>query len=360
VRDADIPELPTALDVAERAGASYAVVGSVIADGPDLLLIAGLHEVAGRRMLGTARSQGPADSIFTLVDRLTLEILRLILRGEARDLPRINLARVSTSSLPALKSYLEGEVLFRRSQFQSAAEAYTRAVDADSTFALARYRLGLSRRWFAAGTSGPDPLNTEVGRFADWLPPHEAAILRAIRLRQQDVRAARELLEGETRRHPDDAETWHELGELYYHNGGPALALPEAADRAFARAIELDSTFTPAYVHRIDHAISVGDTTGAAQLLGTFSRLAPKSPYLAQYRLVTGLVVGDPTARFTAEAALDTLDIHALSWLGIMLKEQRCWGLSEQVLRKVRERGPRPSRHSDGWTIRLCPKRPRV
>ena len=181
VRGGDIPELATALEVAQRAGARYAVVGSVIADGPDLLLTAGLHEVAGRRMLGTARSQGPPDSIFTLVDRLTLEILRLILRGDARELPRINLARVSTSSLPALKSYLEGEVLFRRSQFQSAAEAFARAVDADSTFALARYRLGLSREWFGTSSSAsvPDPLHAEVGPFADRLPPHEAALFRA-------------------------------------------------------------------------------------------------------------------------------------------------------------------------------------
>ena len=134
-------------NVAERAGARYAVVGSVMANGPDLLLTAAVHEVESRRMLGSSRSQGPADSIFTLVDRLTLEILRLILSGEARELPRIDLARVSTASLPALKSYLEGEVLFRRSQFQSAAEAYARAVDADSNFVLARYRLGLSRWW---------------------------------------------------------------------------------------------------------------------------------------------------------------------------------------------------------------------
>ena len=146
-------------------------------------------------MLGTARSQGPADSIFTLVDRLTLEILRLILSGEARELPRIDLARVSTASLPALKSYLEGEVLFRRSQFQSAAEAYARAVDADSNFALARYRLGLSRWWVGGPPTVPDPFDTEVGPVADRLPPHEAAIFRASRLRAQDVRAARELLE---------------------------------------------------------------------------------------------------------------------------------------------------------------------
>ena len=93
VTGAEIPELAIALQVAERAGARYAVVGSVIANGPDLLLTAGVHEVTGRRMLGTARSQGPSDSIFTLVDRLTVEILRLILRGEEPELPRVNLAR---------------------------------------------------------------------------------------------------------------------------------------------------------------------------------------------------------------------------------------------------------------------------
>jgi serine/threonine-protein kinase len=341
VRGAEIPELATALEVAERTGAHYAVVGSVIASESDLLLTAGVHEIAGRRMLGTARSQGPADSIFTLVDRLTLEILRLILRGEARELPRIDLARVSTASLPALKSYLEGEVLFRRSQFQSAAEAYARAIEADSTFALARYRLGLSRWWFWSYMSGslPDPMQTDVGPIVDQLPAHEAAIVRANLLRQQDLRAARELLEVEARRHPDDAETWHELGELYYHDGGPALVPPEAAERAFARAIELDSTFTLPYMHRIEHAISTGDTAGAARLLDAFTRLAPESPYAAWYRLVNGFAFGDATAR---SAVLDTLKTNDLFWLGGTLRGQRCcWELAGQVFRKVRARGER-------------------
>lgn len=341
VKGTDIPELATALDVAERAGARYAVVGSVIADGGDLLLTASLHQVDGRQMLGAARSQGPADSILTLVDRLTSDILRLILRGEAGELPRIDLARVSTSSLPALKSYLEGEVLFRRSQFQSAAEAYARAVDADSTFALARYRLGLSRWWFSTATSGPvrHPLEAEVGRFADRLPPHEAAILRAILLRERDVPAARELLEGEARRHPDDAETWHELGELYYHDGGPAVVSPEVADRTFARAIELDSTFTLPYIHRIEHAISAGDTASAARLLDTFTRLAPESRYVGWFRLVTRLAFGDAPARSAAEAALDTLASNDLIGLGLALQGQRCcWERAEDVFRRARGR----------------------
>jgi DNA-binding SARP family transcriptional activator/TolB-like protein len=344
VTDAGTPELATALDVAERAGARYGVVGSVISNGPDLLLTAGVHEIESRRMLGSVRSQGPADSIFALVDRLTLEILRLILRGEARGLPRIDLTRVSTASLPALKAYLTGEVLFRRSQFQRAAEAYTRAVEADSTFALARYRLGLSKSWIGVDptASVPNPWYTEVGRFAERLPRHEAAILRANQLREQDIQAARVLLEQEVRLRPDHAETWHELGELYHHDGMLALVPSEAADRAFAKAIELDSTFTLPYIHRIEHAINRGDAADAARLLGTFSRLAPESPYVPWFGLVTRLAFGDPAARSATEAALDTLPSNRLVWLGTMLEAPRCClRLSEQVLRKARERDER-------------------
>jgi hypothetical protein len=63
----EVPMVATALGVAERAGGRYAVVGKVIAEGRDLLLTAGVYEVAGHRMLGTARSQGPTpdSTIFT-------------------------------------------------------------------------------------------------------------------------------------------------------------------------------------------------------------------------------------------------------------------------------------------------------
>jgi DNA-binding SARP family transcriptional activator/tetratricopeptide (TPR) repeat protein/TolB-like protein len=338
----DTVQLASALALAAGVGARYAVVGSVMSDGGDLLLTAGVHEVAGLRELGTARARGPADSIFTLVDRLTLEILRLILRGEAGGLPRVDLSRVSTASLPALKAYLQGEVFFRKSQFQLAAEAYERAVEADSTFALARYRLGLSRRWFWSDTTGtvPDPLKSTVGRFADRLPPHESAMLRGILLRERDLWAAREVLEEEARRYPDDAETMYELAELYYHYGHQALVPLEAADRVFARAIELDSTFTLPYIHRIDYAIAAGDRSEATRLLGIFTRLAPGSSWVAWFNLVTALALGSTSARSGAEAALDTLEIGDLFWLGLTLRGQRCcWRLAEHVFRKARARG---------------------
>jgi serine/threonine-protein kinase len=335
------PALATALDVAGRAGGRYAVAGSMIADGPELLLTAGVHEVAGGQMLGTARSRGPADSIFTLVDRLTLEILRFIPGVDARELPRIDLARVNTASLPALKAFLEGEVRFRRSQFESAAEAYGRAVEADSTFALARYRLGVSRQWFWNDilSSVPDPLPAAVGRFAGQLPQHEAAMFRAFRLRELDARAAHELLEEETRRHPEDADTWNELGEFYHHTGQELPALRGAEDAALTRAIALDSTFSLPYIHLIEYAIGERDTARAEQLLRTFGRLASGTRHLSQLRLLAGLVVGDSLARSTSEAALDKLEIYRLFWLGFQLAAAQRWDLSEQVFRRTWDRG---------------------
>lgn len=338
VRDREPAASATALEVAERAGGGYAVAGRVIAEGPDLLLTASVYEVVGRRVLGTARSRGPADSIFALVDHLTLQILRFIPGGVARGRARMDQAGISTASLPALKAFLEGEVRFRRSQFESAAVAYGTAVEADSAFALARYRLGVSRQWFwndVLGTS-PDPLGTTVGRIADRLPEHEAAMFRAYLLSNQDVTAARDLLEEEARRHPDNADTWYQLGEFYHHSGPAVLVSPGAADQALARAIALDSTFSLPYIHLIEYAVHQRDTASANRLLLVFARLAPDTPHLVQLRLLAGLVVGDSVARSASEAALNNLEIYRLFWLGYMLYAARRFDLAEQVFRMAR------------------------
>src|SRR5690606_37899823 len=94
---ADLP-LAAALDVARRAGGRYAVVPRVIAAGGDLIVTAGVHDLLQRRALGTARTHAPADSLFRLVDDLTLEVLRLIPRDDGSEPPQVDLARINTSS----------------------------------------------------------------------------------------------------------------------------------------------------------------------------------------------------------------------------------------------------------------------
>ena len=335
------PPLATALDVARRAGGRYAVVGSVIAAGGDLIVTAGVHDLPERRTLGIARSRAPADSIFGLVDRLTLEILGLIPRDRASAMPPAELSRASTASLPALKAYMEGEALFRRLEFVRAADAYGRAIEADSAFALARWRLGLARQWFwdpSLGKTG-DPVPGALGRFGARLPPHEASMLRAIELSVVDVGAARGLLEEEARRHPQDVETWYQLGDFYYHIGAQGLVRPGAAERALSKAIALDSSFSPTYVHRLEYAVRARDTATAARLLEAFSRGAPKYTELGVFQLLSRLTFGDPAARSGALAALDTLKTANLRWVADLLADSRQWTLSEQAWRRLRDRG---------------------
>ena len=173
-------DLETSLDVARRAGARYAVLGNAARLGPAVRLTADVYEVDGGRSLGRAMVEGSPDSVYMLIDRLSIQVLGAVLGGEAEDLPRVDLARVTTTSLPALRAYLAGEVLFRRADFTGAIPEYQRAVEADSTFALAHYRLGASYGWSQnIGAEPATQASDRAARFADRLPEREAIVVRA-------------------------------------------------------------------------------------------------------------------------------------------------------------------------------------
>ncbi|MGH9262103.1 MAG: tetratricopeptide repeat protein, partial [Acidimicrobiales bacterium] len=59
----------------------------------------------------------------------------------------MDLASVTTPSLPALKAYLEGESLLRRGEFRGAIAAYEHALEADSLFALGYFGLFRAATW---------------------------------------------------------------------------------------------------------------------------------------------------------------------------------------------------------------------
>nr|MBA2565746.1 adenylate/guanylate cyclase domain-containing protein [Gemmatimonadota bacterium] len=118
------PDLATMLEVARRTGARYALVGSVLASGRGMRLTAEVYQVKDGATVERAHVEGAPDSIFGLVDRLSIAVLRAILKGEEDALSSVRLARITTASLPALKAYLEGETFFRRSDFDGAIRAY--------------------------------------------------------------------------------------------------------------------------------------------------------------------------------------------------------------------------------------------
>ena len=87
-------------------------------------------DVETGQQIGQARSVGSVegDSAFALIDRFTVEIVGVAPTPEDATISNVDLARLTTTSVEALKAYLEGESLYRRSDFVSAIEAYQRAV----------------------------------------------------------------------------------------------------------------------------------------------------------------------------------------------------------------------------------------
>jgi len=244
-----------------------------------------------------------------LVDQLSIEALQAILGGKAGDLPRVELARVTTASLPALKAYLEGEVLFRKADWMGALSAYQEAVEADSTFALAWRRVAESIGWLLPEDrpGGRVEAAYEAARWSARLPERESVLVLATRAYSRGSMTMLEPLKAAARRYPDDPELLHLLAEHYAHTEGQLLVDPAETERTFERLLELDPTFAPPYQHAIEYALFRSDSARALDLLSTFERLVGDTREARVYRLAAVLAWGSPSERSTALAAIDTL-----------------------------------------------------
>jgi tetratricopeptide (TPR) repeat protein/TolB-like protein len=305
--EGQVADLATMLEVARRTGARYALVGSAVSVGSDVRLAADVYEVEGGELLGRAQVEGSPDEVLPLVDRLSVEVLRAVLQGGGGNLPAVSLARVTTSSVPGLKAYLQGERLFRSSRFDEAIPAYKQAVEADSTFALALYRLGNVYGWSESVESDAAHQYVErASRLVDRMPEREALLVRGeLGLLRGDA-ASLDVLRTATEKYPDDAEAWYLYGDALFHLGPQLLATPDEIRAALERSVALDPGFAPAYLHLIDVAFGDADSSAARRLLDRHRELSPDPEAANLHELAFSAAFGSPADRRRAVAAADT------------------------------------------------------
>ena len=335
----DAPGLATALQVAAATGARFAIVGSVVPIGDDMRVLADVHDLETGASLGRDQVEGAPDSIFRLVDDLSIALLRRILEDE-ESLPRIELASITTQSVPALRAFLEGEALYRHSDFGPAIPAYERAVQADSTFALAHRRLSAAYGWVEGAESPRVKEYLErAARHADRLPARDAEFLDVSLALARGARDATERARTATQRFPDDPEAWFLLGEVLHHLGYQSLPSVAEVNDVFMRAAELDPSYAPAYIHPLDHAFFLADSGAAARLLPTFRELAGESEYANRYELSYAVAFGEPSTRDSALAALVTAPSVDVGTVGRNLAHPRLLDLQSR-LNEVALRNP--------------------
>ena len=305
-------ELNEALKVAAGTGARFAVVGNGVELGSRIRFTADLYDLDTGTKVGSGQAEGAPDDVLGLVDALTVEVMRSLLdaTGQGSAGQDLRLASLLTTSVPALRDYLQGDALFRKGQFDEAREALERAVQEDSTFALAHWRLGEAIGWIS-GIGNPEGQTHKklAARFGDRLPPREATLL-AVSSATSAGRALDELgtLEAYLRRYPDDPDGWYDLGEMGLHATMATGITDDRLEEALYKAVELDPTFGPYYVHALEWASAKGHRERFDSLMAGWERAGEGEEGLERFRIRGAILMGSETERAEAIAALKTKD----------------------------------------------------
>ena len=243
--------LAAARRLARDAGAWTVVLGEFTQSGDSLRLAARVYDVAtGNRVDAVEVAGLAAVDARPLFDALAARLLDL--SGAPGDLST-SLTGVTTVSLEAYRNYLDGITALSDWKLTTADSLLGRAVAIDSSFALAHYKLSLTRGWLYGGKDsiGISAIQRAT-RFANRLPERERAMIEAYRLFleedfQQGAAAYRALLAKDSL----DADAWYGLGDVTFHDPDQTtlgLRLTESV-RAFKRAIALDPGYFLAYEH---------------------------------------------------------------------------------------------------------------
>jgi TolB-like protein len=121
-------------DVAREAGADLFLSGALLKLGPRLRLDLQVQETATGKILFPEKVEGDdIQSVFTMADQVTGQILGRLLPGEAPTQPKV--ADSLTANLEALRAYEEGMDLAYRFLVDQAVAAFRRAVELDPQFA---------------------------------------------------------------------------------------------------------------------------------------------------------------------------------------------------------------------------------
>jgi len=324
-------DAPSAASLGRRTGAGLAVFGQLLGVGGDSVrLSATLYDVGAGRPLGEFQLAGVSSRMDRLADSLTVTLLRELSR--TRPIGAVRLASLGSSSLPAMKAFLQGEQFYRRTDWDSAVAYYERAIALDSTFALAYHRIGLAYGWQRAGGDSASRANAlKAGSFNHGLPPRDSLLVAADSLSAllfagndtawwPHTRRLFATLESAASRYPDDPEVWYELGDARYHWGSAPIigATPEQTLQAFDRAIALDSAFGPAYIHPVALGLNLGGPPQALRYIRAYLALNPTDINAQGIRILERLI--DPATARSPETSR-MLDSTPMLLLGHVLSD---------------------------------------
>jgi len=316
-------DVQRAAGTAARFGAGLFVMGDVVEAGGRLQVAASLYDTADwNRAVAEASAEG--EDAFVLVDAVATQLLAGVEGGPGARVRKI--AAVTTSSHPAFRAYLEGEAAFRVFDFESAFGAFQRAVQLDTLYAMAYYRLSVAAEWLTR--SDDARLAAERAfRHASRLPERDRQLLLAfLAWRRGEHEEAERVYRAIVGTYPTDVEAWFQLGEVLFH-ANPLHGRPfDEAREPFEQVLALEPRDMAALLHLSRLAAQQGRLGDLDSLSERYMAVNPVSDRTVEIESLRVLTEGNPTrmdSLFGVYAGLSDLQLSQVAWNGCMYANDR-------------------------------------
>lgn len=264
-----------ASEVANKAGAKWMLLGSILQVTPQIIVTSQLVEVKTGRVLASQHINGePDEKIFSIVDKLTVELKKgLSLPVPARQETARSVADVTTHSQEAYRYYLEGIDYYNKLYGTEAEKSFRKALEFDSTFAMTYY-------WLAIISTGEQRnlLVAKAVRYSDKVSQKEKEYIQCIEAvisgnQTQEIK----ILERIIQRYPDEKQAYFMLASIYQLQ----LREFEPAVTYLNKAIAIDPLYKLAYNMLAYAYLELGDYEKSIWAINQYISLAPgeANPY---------------------------------------------------------------------------------
>jgi serine/threonine protein kinase/Flp pilus assembly protein TadD len=345
-----------ASEVANKANAKWMLLGSIIEVEPRMVITTQLVDVKSGQVKTSQRIMGQTkEDVFSLVDTLAQGIKKdLSLPVPAQKEIARPVADVTTHSPEAYRYYLEGMDYYYKLYYPEAEKSFVKALEYDSTFAMAYYWLSDIKGSLGEGLEQKKMIERAV-EYSDKVSQKERYYIEGSMAEisgdyAQGIKKFKMLVE----RYPDEKYAFYGLGGTYNYK----TQQHEEAVRSYLKAIEIDSLFKIAY-NDLAYAYSyLGDFEKSVRTIDKYISLAPDEPNPYDSRgdiyALNGRI--DQAIESFKKALEIKPDFYmSLAKLGLMYLFKQEYSQAESCFKELSASGDKTNRSIGRTTLALIP-----
>ncbi|MCP4705939.1 MAG: hypothetical protein GY865_15175, partial [candidate division Zixibacteria bacterium] len=213
IEDSNIYDNDLSLKIAKEINAKWVITGDILQTEPFFIVTSRIIEIATGNIITTQKISGEkTTSVFSLADSLSV-LINNDIPVESSILQTSNrmVADVTTHSQDAYRCYLEGVDYSNRAYFAEAVERFEKAIEYDSTFAMAYYYLSNLKDY---------KLIQKAVEYSEHSTQMEKYFINAkFAIRSRDAIKAIEILQELIDNYPYEKDAYYQIGILKYRLG---------------------------------------------------------------------------------------------------------------------------------------------